>query len=55
MAVLHKCYFRLPTKQKVLQSNHGQPHTLHPFKGISYKQVGGYIECFIKEWTEDIA
>ena len=23
MAVLHKCYFRLSTKQKVLQSNHG--------------------------------
>ena len=33
MSVLHKCYFRLSTKQKVLQSNHGQPHTLHPIKG----------------------
>ena len=22
--------------------------------GVSYEQVGRYIECFIKEWTEDI-
>ena len=49
MAVLYKCFL------DCLQSNHGRPYTLHPIKGVSYEQVGGYIECFIKEWIEDIA
>ena len=26
-----------------------------PIKGVSYEQIGGYIECFIKEQIEDIA
>ena len=25
-----------------------------PSKRVPYKQTGRYIECFIKEWTEDI-
>ena len=32
----------------------GQPHSLHPFKGISYKQDILNIKCFVKERTEDI-
>ena len=54
MAVLHKCYFRLPPKQKILLGNHGKPHTFHPIEGVSYEQIGGYIAGFIKEWIEDI-
>ena len=23
-------------------------------KGVPYMQIGRYIECFIKEWIEDI-
>ena len=49
MAVLYKCYFGLPPKQKLLQGNHGQPHTFHPIEGVPYEQIGGYIEGFIKE------
>ena len=55
MAVLYKCYFGLPPKQKILQGNHGWPHTFHPIKGVSYEHIGGCIEGFIKEWIEDIA
>ena len=29
-------------------------NTLHCIKGVSYEQIGRYIECFIKEWTEGI-
>ena len=54
MAIIYQCDLKLSPKQEILQCNYGRSYTLHPIKRVSYNQIVRYIECFIKEWTEDI-